>query len=326
MSILSPYFSPIGPGAAFARLSPGKCPTVECIGLAQLETKAVLTPKTRFDLASCSKVFTAVAIMLLVERGQVELDAPIDLYLPAFSSSYANRPVRIQDLLWHTSGITDYLADGIETPPSKGSRTHIEQQLPIWMPLAEPGLRHAYSNTNYVLLASIVEAVTGISFSEYVEVNLLIPFGLKDTHVGVSRESINVVKGYRNLGYGLASFEPVTDFPLDTLGDGGIFSCLEDMMHWLTFLWDGQIVKREAWQRMITPGVLDNGKRIPYGMGLQIEQFEDGRSWVGHGGSWVHSTVIFGRYSPGDDLIIILSNEWMAPVERISQRAQELDL
>lgn len=322
MNILPHYFSTTGPGAALAVMPDGGEARIECYGLADREAGIEISPGTVFDLASASKMFTAVGIVRLVEGGGLELATPVAEVLPQLEHPGVGRPITVRDLLWHTSGLPDYLEAGMYTPPQEASAECVGKQLPAWMRRARPGVGHSYSNTNYFLLSKILEAVAGCSYAEFLEAHLIAPLGLRDTFVaGAGKEAKHVAQGYRNLGYGLPHFEVSEEMALDTVGDGGVFSSLRDLIVWQSSLWKGELVSEASLRLMQTAGQLDSGETFDYGLGLQVERREGGQVWCGHGGSWTSSTVLVGRYLREETSLILLSNEFMAPVERISQRA-----
>jgi len=320
--LLSNYFSSNGPGAVLAVVTEGKVPYIECYGLANIPQKIKITPETVFDLASAGKTFTATAIMLLSERGDLNLDDAIQEYIPQIEKNQDSRHIKIRDLLWHTSDLPDYLDAGIYTASNQVSPEYIISQLPNWSGQARPGEYHSYCNTNYVLLGMIIEAITGLSFAEFIEANLIRPFGLHQTFVfGSTRKPQQLAVGYQDMGYGLPLIETCPNFDLQTVGDGGIFSSVNDLIQWQSLLWHGKIVHPQTFMFMQTPGKLDSGESFEYGLGLQIETRKNGQRWIGHGGSWTNATTLMGRYVQEDTLVIVLSNEIVAPVERISQRA-----
>lgn len=323
--MLLQYFSPVGPGAALAVAVEGGAPHVECCGLADIQQGIEITPDTIFDLASGSKVFTATGIMRLVEQGCLELAAPVGNYLPPIEKPKAHRPITIRDLLSHTSGLPDYLESGMNAAVDQISPEYVASQLPAWSRRARPGENHDYSNTNYFVLSKVIESVTGLEFAAFIRSNLLRPFGLRNTFVfGSAIDTTRIAKGYRNPGYGLPLVEPVDEFELKTLGDGGVLSSLSDLMRWQSLLWSGELISEQSLTLMQAPGQLDSGQPFEYGLGLQVERREGGRTWCGHGGSWTSGTTLVGRYMKERTSVIVLSNEIMAPVERISQRALEL--
>lgn len=316
---LEAYFDPAGPGVAVGIALDGRPVDIGCVGLADVESRTEITPQTLFDLASASKTFTAAAVLLLAAEGRLELRCPVRQCLEGWEDAPRARPVEVRDLLWHTSGLRDYLEQGMFTPPGEMSPEYVLTQLPDWSRKATPGIVHAYSNTNYFCLARIVESVTGERFAAFLASRLFTPFGLRVTRVagdGASRTA----RGYRPTASGLPRFVRCETLEPGTDGDGGVVSTLDDLVRWHTLFWDGEIVGPDTVRRMCEPGTLDSGARFEYGFGLQVES-HDGRLWCGHNGSWVESTVVIGRYVAERATVIVLSNEFMAPVERLAQRA-----
>ncbi len=236
-----------------------------------------------------------------------------------------SRPITLQDLLWHTSGLPDYLELGRHTPESKVTPSWILGELGNWTLNSEPGTVHDYSNTNYFLLSQVIGTVAKESYQDFVKARLLEPLGLENTFVGKdNHDNKGVAKGYQDFGYGVAKIQPSEAFDISTFGDGGVFSSLNDLLKWFTFLWSGKIVSPESLDRMRSMGHLDSGEEFEYGFGLQLESDKNGETWCGHGGSWTDSTVMLGQYMPEGCTVIVLSNEVMAPVERISKHARRI--
>ncbi len=321
MDLLQNYFPAHGPGAALAIVVDDAPPQVSCRGLADPDADIAIDPATVFDLASAAKPFTAAAIMTLVEDGRLSLTTPICDCLSFAPPAEKGRPATVRDLLQHTSGLPDYLAQGMHTPAEEMTLTSIVARTEAWSRSARPGRIFEYSNTNYALLAMIVEAVAGADFAEFVHKRLFAPHGLEDAFIGqAENRGKTVAKGFINGGYGLAAFEPIA-LDIDTVGDGGLYCSLRDLVRWQTLFWQGAIVNPASLAAMTAPGRLDSGEPFDYGLGLQVETGADGARWIGHGGSWVGTTVLAGRYPAARASVIVLSNEHMAPVERISQRA-----
>ena len=325
MNILPNYFCHHGPGAAIAAftLDPHlqqHQSHFECLGLADIANNTAIDEFTAFDLASGSKLFTATALMMLVEEKRLPLNAQVGDVLPQLKGLGGDRQITIQDLLWHTSGLEDYLRSGMYTPTEQMTSSFITQMLPEWFQQATPGLQHDYSNTNYFIISKIIEQISGCQFAQFIEQKLFAPLNLKNSFaVSGNVARTKVAKGYQNLGYGLPQFEISPDIPLDTTGDGGIYSCLHDLIIWLRALFKGEIVAPNTLEQMLKPGRLDSGEFVNYGMGLQLERNKEENIWYGHGGSWTNSTVLLGYYGIQQTFVLVLSNEFMAPVERLSQ-------
>lgn len=322
MPILPSFFSSDGPGAALAVAADGEDPRFECLGLADVEQGVEITADTVFDLASGSKMFTATAILQLVESDRLELEAPAEDCLAQFRKPSNGRSITVRDLLQHSSGLPDYLEDGMYAADDRVSPAYIFERLPDWSRQAVAGREHCYCNTNFFLLARILESVSDLPFAAFLRSRLLAPFGLDSTFVlGEPGPSTPPAKGYRSVGLGLPLLEASEDYRLETDGDGGIYSTLRDLVRWQSLFWAGEIVSRRSLDLMRRPGRLDSGDSFDYGLGLQVEQDREGRIWCGHGGSWTNSTTLTGKYLAERTSVIVLSNEVMAPVGRLSQRA-----
>jgi len=300
----------------------GEHPVVECCGLADLERRVPISAGTRFDLGSAAKIFTAATVLGLVEQERLSLEAEVGDWLEELNGPTQDRPIRVEDLLAHTSGLPDYLELGKYTEPEKATTAYIRAQLRTWSREARPGAAFHYCNTNFVVLAMLVERITGLTFPLAVQEIILDVVPLEQTvfrQHGAALE--NAAKGYFNNGYGLANFERSPPMALDTLGDGGLYSSLEDLLAFSCAFWGGEILNPLTLLKMVAPGRVADGKCFDYGLGCQVETQPNGMTWWGHGGSWTNGTVLIGRYPQQKMTLLLLSNDVLAPVERIYQRA-----
>ena len=299
----------------------GQVRWLECHGQAVIDPPAPITPDTPFELASTSKIFTAAAVMLLAEQGALELDAPAQAFVPEFGDC----AITIRQLLSHTSGLEDYLAEGMFTPAERLRPEAVRQQLPNWCAKARPGRRFEYSNTNYVALAFLIEAASGMGYAQFLRQHLFRPAGMADSWVlGDDEGRPALARGYRNAGFGLPRWLATEHLLPATVGDGGVVSTLNDLLRWQACFLAGGVISKASLQSMASRASAREGAPLDYGLGLQLETNPGGTTWVGHAGSWVDSTCIMGHYRPADLTIIVLSNHFMAPVERIAQRALAL--
>ncbi len=307
--ILPHYFLNSGPGAAMAVAHKGEIIYSEVFGFADIEAQKQITTKSAFDLASVSKLFTATAIAMLIERGMLELDAPLSSFFPKFSIESAHRPILVRDLLWHTSGLIDYLE---LNPPDKYPTLTVEiiiEQLVEHIPKSIPGVSFNYSNTNYVLLAQIIEIKSGKSYEEFVTDEILKPLKLKNSFVlGSIRTPSHRVRGYANIGYGEPRYEINELDTVNILGDGSVFSTVEDLVRWQHALFHGEVVLLATLELMTARGQLDNGKQTDYGFGLVIENLNDSSYWYGHGGGWFGTSTLVGYYLEKQMTVVFLSN------------------
>jgi CubicO group peptidase (beta-lactamase class C family) len=302
---------PDAPGAAVLVLVGGERLCCKGYGLADLDSGVPITGRTVFELASVSKHLTATAVMILADRGLLDFDDDVRRYVPELPVFLRERPIRLLDLLWHTSGLPDYLGllggEGYDRLPQmqNGDIRWLLQGRGLEFP---PGSAHCYSNTNYVLLAVVVERVWGRPFPAFLREEVFEPLGMTSTRVFDDRalEIPGRARGY--------VFEHgrhrICERPSVVSGDGNVWSNLEDMECWVRCLLDnrGGLVSPALWSRMFTPGVLDDGERITYGFGLRIQTFR-GRRVYWHGGGWAGYHNCFGLYDNGRLAVVVLGND-----------------
>ena len=317
MQEIATFFPQPGPGVAAAVITNTDDVDQVVAGYANIENQTHINEHTVFDLASTSKIFTASAVMLLVEESKLTLDQPITGLLPFLSSPESGREILLQDLLWHTSGLHDYLSEGMYTETTIDD-AHVQPLIPDWCQQAQPGRSFEYSNTNYYVLSHVIAEVSGMDFADFMRQRLFEPMGMRDSgFVTESHIREKLATGYVNYGYGVPEWHQAEKIAL-TLGDGGLCSSLTDLVIWQRAFFSGKVVSECSMQWMQSPGRLDSGEYTQYGGGLQVEGLQNHR-WYGHAGSWVGTTAIMGYYPQVDISVIVLSNEQMAPVERITQ-------
>lgn len=206
---------------------------VKSYGYANVETSQKVTSKTLFELASCSKAFTALAIMNLVERGELDLKSDVSNYLPGFKVSFDGKPVNItvEQLLHHTSGIP---WNTLAKIPESNSRYALEKTVAVLrdQELSKlPGKEFEYATINYDVLALILEKVTGEVFETYMQKSILDRIGLINTTVGRPKRGAPIAKGYK-----ISFFEPRPFNAPRYKGNnaaGYIVSNAEDITKWL---------------------------------------------------------------------------------------------
>jgi len=280
-------------------------------GYANMDTKDPLEPKSNFRLASVSKQFTAMCIMMLAEQGKLNYDDNFQKYIPELKYE----GVTIRHLLWHTSGMPDYIDFMSELYPDDESyvnddvikmlaKHHPEKEF-------EPGEKYEYSNTGYVLLASIVERVSGVSFKEFVQQNIfdrigmsssIVPFGKKDFE-----EMANRVYGYDRTEDGGHVDNDYKYYDFDVYGDGGIFSNIIDLFKWNEALYTEKLVKQETLKEAFKPYVLNDGSVGDYGFGWNVSEIDSSKI-VDHSGSWEGFRTHIFRDITNKHCVIILTN------------------
>jgi CubicO group peptidase (beta-lactamase class C family) len=330
--IVNKYIHPNGPGMAVLVVQDGKVVHQKGYGLADLEKKTPITPRTTFELASVSKQFTATAVMLLHDRGRLRFDDDVRKYLPALPAYDPERPIRVRDLLNHTSGLADYLSFK-RTPardPDFPTNEEVFRQLVKRKRLRFPtGSKYEYSNTGYVVLALLVERLGGKSFGTFLKEEVFEPLGMKDT---VAFEGRRVVRRHRALGYEHVEAAPafeeddspaavraktrpglfrVADSETVVVGDGSVWSNLEDLARWDAAVRGRKLLRQETWQRAFTNLRLDNGEESDedYGFGWGLHFGPRGKLLeVYHAGAWIGYATGIRRHLTRDLATVILCN------------------
>lgn len=284
----------------------GQVDDAHAFGLANLETGAATTPLTNYRLASVSKQFTATAILLLAQRGQLALNNTLPRFFPAFPAY--GRTITLHHLLTHTAGLPDYedlIPPTTQTPlKDQDVLTLLQQQTAGYF---APGSAFRYSNSGYALLALVVEHVSGRSFADFLARNIFQPLGMTGTVAW--EEGISQVQR-RAFGYHVAANGFVRrdqSLTSSVLGDGGIYSSAADLARWDLALSTDQLLhvsfRAAAWKPQAW---VENG-RLAYGYGWFIEQV-DRRPCYWHFGSTTGFRTAVERYPTEDLTIIVLLN------------------
>ncbi|WP_312113004.1 serine hydrolase domain-containing protein [Brevibacillus reuszeri] len=288
-------------------------------GYAQLASSTMLNTDSVFELASVSKAFTAMGIMILQEQGKISYEDTIETFLPDFP--YAG--ISVHHLLTHTSGLPDYMAlfEQHWDRSKIAANQDVLEQLKLNKPDVHfrPNEKYEYSNTGYVLLALIIEQVSGTSFADFMEQRIFYPLDMEKTRVynrRYSQESIdNYAYGYvfaHHLGkYCLPDELADHDFViyLDGIqGDGVVNSTLEDLRKWDRALYTEKLVSKETLEKAFSPVLLADHQPSDYGYGWRIRNDSGVGKVVCHGGGWPGYQTWLGRYLDHDKTFIYLSN------------------
>lgn len=277
-------------------------------GYKSLRNKKLITKKSLFELASVSKQFTAAAILLLAYHDSLDINDKITDYLPTLP--YKN--VTIKNLLTHTSGLPEYLDyEKYFRSDTPFTNQMLVDYLSYKIPkvTVTPNIRFKYVNTNYALLASIVEAVTGQKFIEYVRANLFIPAGMNNTYFYPELSKLkNIDKCTGHLGNGAAVDDNILN---SVLGDKSLYSTADELYKWYkAYYIDYKIIPKKWVDLAITPHNKIRGVYPSelYGYGLRLEESTQNGKLVYHGGLWrgFHHVM---TYRPEDKkFILFLSN------------------
>jgi D-alanyl-D-alanine carboxypeptidase len=318
------------PGAAVLVARKGTVVLRKGYGLANLEHKIAASPQTVFRLASLSKVFTAAAVLILAEKGRLDLDDPAAKYLPDYPWKKGIPAVR--DLLGHTSGIHDYLdrPDNMRWVRCEYTVQELIDSFKDRDADFVPGERLAYSNSNYILLGAILEKVLGQPLSAAIQDIVLRPLRLEQTFFD---EELTIIPG-RAAGYepsrnkddalDWTRFRNVRYYTMSCLyASGGYLSTVDDLYAFYRGLVDGKFLGRGMFSRSLEPVRLAGGKTAGGSLGgWQIDRL-DGRVVYMKGGA-LPGVCTWMLFLPDEDLCVILLSNRSAGEPRCGQVALEI--
>jgi len=305
-------------------LKNGKLVYQGAFGLRSIDPTDSLNLNSAFRLASVSKQFTAMAIMMLKEDKKLTYDQDIRQVFPELPYE----GVTIRHLLNHTSGLPDYivLLNKYWKPEFKqhdprrfisGNEDIINMMIEKKPPIHfTPGEKFEYSNTGYVLLASIVKRISSQPFENFLKERIFDPVQMNNTSVYkyVLSPDLNMpnrVFGFRKTKDSGDLLSVDCNYLNFAQGDGGIFSTLNDLLKWDRALYENKLVSKLTLEEAFSPGILNNGKTTNYGFGWFIEESKDGKKTVSHSGGWVGFTTHIRREIDESNCIIILTNNTM---------------
>lgn len=279
-------------------------------GFADFQTREPLSTASVFELASVSKQFTAIAVLMLYERNLIDLEDKVQLIIPEFP--YQN--ITIRQLLNHTSGLPNYMWvlenywKSAHLPSNEEMIGMLVEHHPN--PFFWPGRRYNYSNTGYAVLASVVERATGSSFTHFLRENIFDPLNMENTFTNVDLHETDYTISHLARGHHRIwrSYRRNTTAVHDkVLGDKGIYSNLDDIYKWDQALYNEQLVSNAVLEKAFQPLSLKNHRTFPYGFGFRIGN-RNGEKYVYHHGLWEGFSTSFVRYIGKGDAIVVLNN------------------
>ncbi|HEX5874294.1 MAG TPA: serine hydrolase domain-containing protein [Pyrinomonadaceae bacterium] len=287
---------------------------LKSFGIADIHHSVPTTNKTIFPIYSCTKAFTGVAIMQLVEEGKIDLNAPVSRYLDGLPESW--QAITIRQLLTHVSGLPNVLS--VLDPVNYGF-PHGMNEEQVWtklksMPVSSaPGERFSYNQTNYALLGKIIDKFGARPFAETFKQRQFQPAGMQSTGFGDSRDVIkNAASTYRYVnsvdGRKLASEKLIKDyaqFPEFRWTASGMNSTAEDLAHWLIALQQGKLLKsKAALDTLWKAGAYNNGEPTQWAIGWMTKPRPKHRAVIATGGS----RAAFFVYPEDDLAVVVLTN------------------
>ncbi|MBI1770627.1 MAG: beta-lactamase family protein [Bacteroidetes bacterium] len=301
----------------------GKIIYKKSFGFSNFDTQESLNDSSVFELASVSKQFTATAILLLKERGKLQLTDSLRHFFPELP--YHN--ITVYQLLTHTSGVPDYESN----MESKWDHRKIAFNGDMINFLAKektpidflPGKKWQYSNTGYALLASIIEKVSGQSYKDFLAANIFTPLGMTHSRVYNTRRSGETLKNY---AYGYVWSDSLKKYQLpDSVkafnmvywldgiqGDGVVNSTVGDLLKWDRGMVNHTILSEASVKEMVSQqALIDSTSKNYYGYGVMVGKNKSG-NFITHSGGWPGYVTNLARYTDDDKTIIILSNNQSA--------------
>lgn len=292
------------PGAVALVAKGGKPVYRAAFGMADMENDVRMRTDHVFEIGSITKQFTAVAVLMLMEQGKLKLDDPLTKYIPDYPKG---DKITIHHLLTHTSGIRSYT--GMET----WAKRWREDLTPLQMidifknePLDfEPGEKWSYNNSAYFILGYVIEKISGLSYAEFVEKNMVVPLGLKNTYYGSQSRIIrNRAQAYQKRGeFVRAEYLSLTQ----PYAAGSIMSTVDDLLTWQLAINANKLVRQETIRLAYAPVKLNSGEVQEYGYGW-------GLGLINGSPTIEHSGGIFGYatneiYLPVEDVyVVVFSN------------------
>jgi len=292
--------------------------------MAIVEDGIQVTPETNFRLASFTKQFTAMSLMLLEQQGKLAFGQTLKDIFPDFPE-YGSK-ITLDHIIHHTSGLIDYES----LIPDSATRQVLDKDVLKMMMEQDstyfpPGTEYKYSNSGYAVLAMVVEKISGVSFARFLKNNIFQPLDMNTTLAyenGIS-EVQNRAFGYAEKdGKLIPKDQSVTSA---VLGDGGIYSNVNDLFKWDQALYSEKLISKKAMEIIFRPQLLEDSTSTGYGFGWRIDEYK-GFHRVHHTGQTCGFTTIIQRFPKNQFTIIILTNRNKPMLNKIAESIADLFL
>lgn len=281
-------------------------------GTNPLKSQDSINEHTAFHIASVTKTFTAMTVLKLQEEGKLNIEDEFQKYFPEF-----NYPgVTLKTLLNHRSGLPNYLyfmeklwLEKSKFMSNKDILDYLINYKSTLENIGTPDRRFNYCNTNYALLALVIEKVTGISYPKYLKQTIFDPLQMEDTYVYTPADSLRITPNYDFRG---------TEIPLNYLdnvyGDKNIYSTVRDLFKWDQLLSSTQFLKATSYTLAYNPYSNEHPGIKNYGLGWRMDIFPNGKKMIFHNGWWHGNNASFIRLLDEDASIIVLNNRYSSSV------------
>ncbi len=283
------------------------------IGKTDLRKKDSLTSSTSLHIASTSKTFTAIAILRMVQENKLSLNDSLEKFFPGFP--YPG--VTVKMLLTHRSGLPNYLYFMSNNkwgmlPNNKWNRQYATNQDVLKMmydkkpdPTGTPDGRFNYSNTNYILLAMIIEKMSGKTYPQYMQQHFFTPLQMNNTFVFTLKDTLTATPSFTN-----KNIYWEYDFLDATYGDKNIYTTPQDLLKWDQALYTNQVIEKALLDSAFAPHSFEKQSIHNYGFGWRLQLLPNGKKVVYHFGKWHGSNTAFARLIDEKATIIILGNRF----------------
>ncbi len=305
-SIVTSAVNPKGPGAIVYIKKGGEVLYERAFGKANIELDVAMTTKNTFNIASISKEFTAISILQLMEKNKLSLEDDINKYIPNYSKN--GKKIKIKHLLSQTSGLkshTDTLwanSDARKFFNNSGDVINYFKRDTIKF---EPGEKHDYSNINFILLGHIIEKVSGLEYSEYLDQNIFKPLNMTNSLYPKEGQVVSNLA----TGYELKEDEIVYaryHSHSQVKGAGSIHTSIKDLSKWYDGLMSSKIISRESLMKAWLPYKLNNGSNSIYGYGFYNDT-KFNKTTIYHNG-FIFGYSTSDMYFPENDLLILIAS------------------
>jgi CubicO group peptidase (beta-lactamase class C family) len=292
------------PGASVLVIRDGRVIVRRSYGLADIENHVAATPATNYRLASVTKQFTAAAVLILAQDHRLSLDDPVRRWLPTLPE--ATTPTTVRQLLTHTSGLIDYedvIAAGTSKQLHDSDVLHLlESQNQTYFP---PGTNYRYSDSGYSLLSLIVAKAAGVDFASFLKERIFLPVGMSNTVAYEEGTSTvpNRAYGYSLSNGGLSWVRNDQSLTSAVLGDGGVYSSINDLAKWDEALYGGGPLTADSLRLAFAPATPTDDPNVAYGFGWRITG-----ETVWHSGETTGFRNVIVRYPKHHFTVIVLTN------------------
>ncbi len=298
------------PGAAYLVVHKGRTLVSRAVGRADMEWDIALTDDTVFRLGSISKTLTAVAVLQLVEQGMIDLDVAIVTYAPDLPPQIG--AVTMRQLMSHRSGLAEHawnpaLLEFIWQPMTTDKVIELQKDIAVDFP---PGEEYNYVNFNYVVVANVIEKVTGRTFVEFIN-DWFASLNMSNSHYDWHNAIIPRRAEFYDEKDG--KVQNAADIDLSHVSAAGaLMSSTKDMAHWAHLLTSEKLISEAALAEAWTAAPLPDGSATKYGLGFNVAELH-GKRQIWHSGLTPGSQGAFGIIPEEDLFVVILSNGFYLP-------------